>query len=101
MLDFGDRGGQRHRQIIAGSFAVQEVFAADVHRDFRSHEAALPRQHHMRGHDAVVQQLECVGDPPLDDFAGGRGDGELSSGDFEAHGNPWPTEAPWPAIVGR
>jgi hypothetical protein len=55
----------------------------------------------MRGHDAVVQQLECVGDPPLDDFAGGRGDGELSSGDFEAHGNPWPTEAPWPAIVGR
>jgi len=40
-----------------------------------------------------VQQLEGVADPPLDNFAGGWGDRKLSSGDFEAHGNPWPTGA--------
>src|SRR5262249_51769860 len=86
LADLVDRRRQRRLPRTGIAHAVQEFLSASVERDIGAMAVFLARQDRLSGHGAVVQQPFEPSEFLVDETANGRGDFDVTAGEFESHG---------------
>ena len=100
VIDLVGGGVEGQLDALTGRFAMEKPLAPRVQRDLRPNPRRVAGQHDVGGDGAVVQQPERVIEPLFDEGSHGRGDGEMSSCEFETHSDRNPTQGRGPEVSG-
>ena len=85
LVDLVRGGVDRQLHVLAGCLPVEKALAPRMERHFCPDPRTLASEHHVSREGTIVEPPERVVEPILDEGPHARGDGEMSSCQFETH----------------